>query len=166
MATAYRAYNAVLSNTAAPTRVTTGTAIKTLLQIGVPSTRPITVISWGISFDGVTPTNVPVPVELVQTDYAATVTGVTPGVWGNQTDAPPSLCVSGTSATGHTASAEGSASGTNRLLDYVDLTPNGGAFVRDYPLGREPIVPISKFLRIRTTAANAVNAICYITWEE
>lgn len=166
MATAYRAYNAVLTNTAAPTRVATGTAIKTLLQIGVPATRPITIINWGISFNGVTPSDVPIPVELVQTDYAATVTGVTPGVWGNITDAPASLCVSGTTATGHTASAEGSATGTNRLLDYVDLTPNGGAFVRDYPLGREPNVPISKFVRIRTTSAVTVGAICYITWEE
>lgn len=166
MATAYRAYNAVLTNTAAPTRVTTGTAAKTLLQIGVPSTRPITIINWGISFAGVTPTDVPIPVELLQTDYAATVTSVTPSVWGNITDAPASLCVGGTSATGHTASAEGSSSGTNRTLDYIDLTPNGGAFVRDFPLGREPSVPISKFVRIRTTAAVAVNAICYVTWEE
>jgi hypothetical protein len=33
-------------------------------------------------------------------------------------------------------------------------------------LGREPEVPVSKFLRVRTTASQAQNAYCYIIWEE
>jgi hypothetical protein len=39
-------------------------------------------------------------------------------------------------------------------------------FVKQFPLGREPEVAVSSFLRIRVTAAAAVNAVCYIVWTE
>lgn len=165
MTDAYYAANNAMVTTAAPVPVTTGVAIKTLLQVATPSTRDLIVIAWGITFDG-TSAAAPIKVELVQTDVAATVTAhVAAGVqpW-NDPNAPASLMTLGASATGFTASAEGTTTAT-RMLDFQQVAPNGG-YATYFPLGREPKVPISKFLRVRVTAAAAVNAYCWVIWEE
>jgi hypothetical protein len=73
MAKVYQAHNYAQPTTAAPAPVTTGTAIKTLLQIATPSTEDLTVVAWGIDFDG-TAAAAPIKVELIDTDVAATVT--------------------------------------------------------------------------------------------
>ena len=159
----YFAANGAFPTTAAPVKVTTGTSIKTLLQVATPSTVAIKVVAWGISFDG-SAAATPIEVELVQTDVAATVTSLTPQAWNLSADAPTSLCVGGTSATGYTASAEGSITAT-RLGDLQLVAPTN-PYVVFYPLGREFFVPPSKFLRIRVTAGTAVNAYCWIQWEE
>lgn len=158
----YFAANGASPTTAAQVKVTTGTAIKSLLQIATPSTTGITIIEWGISFDG-SAAATPIAVELLQTDVAATVTSLTPTVWGDP-NAPASLCVGGTTATGYTASAEGTITAT-RVFDAQLIAPTNQYF-KQFPLGREPEVPISKFLRVRVTAGAAVNAYCYVIWEE
>lgn len=161
--TLYCAANGAFPTTAALVKVTTGTAIKTLLQVATPSTVNIKIVEWGISFDG-SAAATPIEVELLQTDVAATVTALTPQAFNYVSDAPASLCVGGTTATGYTASAEGTITAT-RLFDVQLVSPTN-QYVKQYPLGREPMVPISKFLRIRVTAAAAVNAYCWICWEE
>lgn len=158
----YFAANGVSPTTAAQVAVTTGTSIKSLLQVATPSTCPITVFEWGISFDG-SAAATPIKVELLQTDVAATVTSVTPTLWGDP-NAPASLCVGGASATGHTATAEGTITAT-RVFDVQFIAPTN-QYVKQFPLGREPIVALSKFLRVRVTAGAAVNAYCYLIWEE
>lgn len=161
----YQAANVPAVTTAAPVPVTTGTAIKTLLQIATPSTEDLLVVAWGITFDGTTAA-APIKVELVQTDVAATVTAhVASGLvaWNAPND-PASLMTLGTTGTGYTASAEGTVAAT-RMLDFQQVPPNGG-YIYEFPLGREPKVPASKFLRIRVTAAAAVNAHCWVRWEE
>ena len=163
MASMYRVEAAAVNTTAAPARIATGTAIKTLLQLTAPSTRTLTIVSWGISFDGVSASAVPVPVELIETTNVAggTPTPISTITKFNDANGPVSLATAG-----HSPTTEGTVTGTTRLLDYVDLTPNGGIYVRDFPLGREPIIPVSQVLRIRTTSAATVNAQCYIVWEE
>ena len=94
----YIAYNGPSPTTAAQLKVTTGTAIKTLLQIATPSTREIEVVEWGFSVDGITAAT-PGIVELLQTDVAATVTSLTPTVY-RPSNAPASLCVGGGSLDG------------------------------------------------------------------
>jgi len=162
MAEVYFAANGVSPTTAAQIAVTTGTAIKTLMQVATPSTAQIAVVEWGVSFDGSTAAT-PIKVELLQTDVAATVTSVTPTLW-NDPLGPASLCVGGASATGHTATAEGTITAV-RMFDVQFISPTN-QYIKQYPLGREPKVPVSKFLRIRVTAAAAVNAYAYIIWEE
>src|SRR4051812_39737070 len=113
MAKQYWTSNNAAVTTAAPVPVTTGTAIKTLLQIATPATEDLTVVAWGITFDG-TAAAAPIKCELVQTDVAATVTahGATGIVnWTNPND-PGSLVTLGTSATGFTASVEGTTTAT------------------------------------------------------
>lgn len=158
----YIAYNGPTPTTAAQQKVTTGTAVKTLLQVATPSTRPIKVCKWGISFDG-SVAAAPIQVELVQTDVAATVTSLTPTPYDDP-NAPASLCVGGASATGYTASAEGTVTAT-RMGDAQLIAPTA-QYLYEFVPGREFQVPISKFLRIRVTAATAVNATCFISWLE
>jgi len=165
VATTYVAYNGASPTTAALAPVTTGTAIKTLLQIATPSTRMIRIVEWGISFDG-SAAATPGKVELIQTDVAATVTAhVAAGVPSlNDPNAAASLVTLGTSATGYTATAEGTTT-ASRLLDYQQIAPTN-QYVKQWPLGREPVVAVSKFLRVRVTFGTAVNAVCYVSWEE
>lgn len=158
----YFAANGASPTTAAQVVVSTGTSIKTLLQVATPSTTGITVIEWGISIDNAA-TSV-VKAELLQTDVAATSgTSVTPTVWGDP-NAPASLCVGGTGSTCYSPSAEGTIT-VVREFDVQQLVAPY-SYWKQYPLGREVQVPISKFLRVRVTASAAVNAYAYIIWEE
>lgn len=158
----YIAFNGVPPTTAAQVPVTTGTAIKTLLQIGVPSTRDIRIVEAGVSFDG-SAAATPIKVELIETDVAATVTSVTPTKFDDP-NAPVSLCAGGTALTGHTATAEGTITAV-RVFDAQLVAPSAG-YLKQFPLGREPGGNVSKFVRIRVTAPAAVNAYAYIIWEE
>lgn len=161
----YIAYNGASPTTAGQVKMAVTTAINTLVQVATPSTTGIVIIEWGISFDG-SAAAVPVLCELLQTDVAATAgTSLTPTVYGDP-NAPASLCVGGTGATmfNDGAITEGTITAT-RVFDCQLVAPTN-QYVKQFPLGREPEVPISKFLRIRTTAPAAVNAICYVIWEE
>jgi hypothetical protein len=160
----YWAANGASPTTAAQVSVLTGTSIKTLLQIATPATTNLTVVEWGISFVGTTATDAPVKVELLQTDVAATSgTSLTPTIWGDP-NSVASLCVGGTGATCFSPSAEGSIAAT-RMFDLQHIPPTGSYF-KQFPLGREPEVPASKFLRVRVTATVTVGAYCYVIWEE
>lgn len=161
----YFAANGASPTTAAQVIMATTTSINTLMQVATPSTTGITVLEWGISLD--TPASAAtVKCELLQTDVAATAgTSLTPTVWGDP-NAPASLCVGGTGATmfNDGAITEGTITAT-RMFDVAVLVPPF-VYVKQYPLGREPEVPISKFLRVRVTASVTCNAYCYIIWEE
>jgi len=161
----YFAANGASPTTVAQVKMACTNALNTLLQVATPATTGIIVLEWGISFDG-SAAATPVAVELLQTDVAATAgTSLTPTIWGDP-NAPASLCVGGTGATmfNDGAITEGTITAV-RMFDVQLIAPTN-QYVKQYPLGREPEVPVSKFLRIRTTAPAAVNAYCYIIWEE
>lgn len=165
MGALYIAANGAMPTTAALSPVTTGTVIKTLLQIATPATRRIKVVEWGISFDGAAAAT-PIRCELITTDVAATVTahsasGVQPF---NESGAPASLMTLGTSATGFTATVEGTTTATRQ--GDIQLVAPANQYLKQFPLGREFQVPVSTFLRVRVTAASAVNAYTYVVWEE
>lgn len=156
-------FNGVEPTTAKRVAVATGTAIKTLMQVATPSTKGITVFEWGICFDG-SAAATPGSVELIETDVAATSgTSVTPTKWGGHAG-DVSLCVGGTGATNHSPSAEGTITAV-RSFDSQLISPTN-QYVKQFPLGREPFVPASKFLRVRVHFAASINAICWIIWEE
>jgi hypothetical protein len=165
MSKAYWAGGGPRPTTAAFAVISTGTAIKTLIQLASPSTEDIKIIEWGISFDGSTAAT-PIKCELIETDVAATVTAFAAAdlIRWNQPNDPASLLTVGTSASGYAGSAEGSITAT-RPLDTQLIAPTNQYF-KQFPLGREPVVGASKFLRIRVTAGASVNAYPYIIWEE
>lgn len=165
----YRTWNGAMPTTAAQASVTTGTSIKTMLQLATPSTRQIQIISWGFSVDD--PPGADAVVELLQTDVAATVTAhVAAGVQSLDPNAPASLLSLGTSATGYTATAEGTPTAT-RVFDAVSLSSVSGesplVYTYQFMPDARPIVAVSKFLRIRaTTPTTAVDMRCWLVWDE
>jgi hypothetical protein len=165
MARTFQVYNGAAPTTAAGSKVATGTSIKTMLQIATTSTQNLRIREWGISFDG-SAAATPIQVELVETSGAATVTALSSAdVVGLNQPAQLGTQVSfGTTSTGYTASGEGTPS-TSRLLDYQLIAPTN-QYVIQYPLGHEPLVAASKFLRVRVTASASVGAICYVVWKE
>lgn len=164
----YKIYNGPMPTTAAQQKVTTGTAIKTMLQLATPSTRQIQLISWGFTLDAV-PSSAG-QVELIQTDVAATVTAhVAAGLQPVDPNAPASLLTLGTSATGYTATAEG-ATTASRTFD-VNLVPSTAGstdinYYYQWMPDERPIVAVSRFLRVRATFGGAVNMTCFVCWDE
>jgi hypothetical protein len=160
-----------MPTTAAQAKVTTGTAIKTMLQVATPATRMMTLISWGYSIDVPPATTGTGVVELLQTDVAATVTAhVASGVQPIDPNLPASLVTLGTAATGYTASAEGTPTGV-RVFDVVQvpgLTAGGDGispYVYQWMPDERPIVAFSKFVRIRATFSAAVSMSCWVVWD-
>ena len=167
----YTAFNAPMATTAATAKVTTGTTIKTMLQIATPSTRQLQILSWGYSIDTAPATTGVGVVELLQTDVAATVTAhVASGVQPIDPNCTPSLMTLGTSATGYTATVEGSITAT-RLFDAQEIIGVSDGmqqnyYSRDWMPDERPIVAVSKFLRVRVTFSAAANMLCWVTWSE
>lgn len=160
----YFAYNGPMVTTAAYVPVTTGTAIKTMLQIKAPAAAPMTVWKWGLDFDGTGTT--PIKCELVETGaVAATVTAhVAAGIQpygGTQVASQAQL---GTTASGYTATAEGTITAT-RYASINSVLPGNGDR-NEWSLGREFYVPPGNIIRIRVTATAAVNCAAYICWDE
>lgn len=167
----YKVFNAAMATTAATVKVTTGTAIKTMLQLSTPATRQIQVISWGFSLDAAPATTGVGVVELIQTDVAATVTAhVAAGVQPLDPNAPASLLTLGTANTGYTATVEGTTT-ASRLFDAQEVAgvSNGAAPINysyQFMPDERPIVAVSKFLRVRVTFSAAVNMLTWIVFDE
>lgn len=162
--------NGPMQTTAAFAAVTTGTAIKTMLQVKPSATKVAKIKEWGISFDG-SAAATPIKVELIETDVAATVTAsVAADITKLDGDAltggdpTTNLIQVGTTSTGYTSTSEGSTTSV-RNLDHPIFLPPTGPFVKQFPLGQEPQIQISKFGRIRVTAGAAVNCYCYMKVE-
>lgn len=165
----YKIFNGPAPTTASQVAVTTGTAIKTLLQVKPGATQVMRIVEWGISFDG---SSVAAPgiVELCVTDVAATVTAhVAGGIHKYDSEAlaggdpTTSLFSVGTTSTGYTSSNEGSV-GAVRQGDVQQIAPTN-QYVFQFPLGREFIVNPAEFMRVRVKFAAAINAICYVLVE-
>jgi len=160
----YVAYNGPMQTTASYVPVTTGTAIKTLLQIKAPAAAPMTVWKWGLDFDGTG--TAPIKCELIETGtVAATVTAhVAAGIQPYGLSTVASQAQLGTTASGYSASAEGAITAT-RIGSLNSVLPGNGDR-NEWSLGREFVVAPGAILRVRVTATAAVNALCYVCWDE
>lgn len=160
----YLAYNGPFQTTASPAKVTTGTGLKTMLQI--KPFNAMRIVEWGCSFDG-SAAATPGVVELVEVDVAATVTAfVDADITKYEAVADvavPSIAgfTLGVSASGYTASAEGTPT-ASRNLDAPQLIAPTNQFIKQLPLGKQSMIQIGKFARIRVNFAVAVNMLCYI----
>ena len=158
--------NGPMPTTASFAAVTTGTAIKTMLQL-----KPFNVckiIEWGISFDG-SAAATPIEVELLDTGTVFATVTATADADVMKVDGAEGAVASvagltlGTAATGYTSSAEGTITAT-KLFDTQFIAPTS-QYIKQFPLGREPKLIIGNSVRIRVKAGTAVNAICYIVLE-
>ena len=165
MALLYKVHNGPSAGAAAPPKVATGTAIKTMLQVLHPN-QPLAVVAYGCSFDGIAAAT-PVQVELITTGTtAAAVTACAANdvtVYNGQAD--PGVTAGGltlsSSGTGYTASGEGSVTAPVRDGDLQNVAPSNQD-VYQWPLAQSFWVPAANVLRIRMTAAATVNAYCWV----
>jgi hypothetical protein len=166
----YLVYNGPMVTTSAPSKVTTGTSAKTMLQI-VPAV-PVVVVEWGVSFDGDAAAT-PGVVELLDTyTVAATVTAYAtadvqpyhdPNAPANTSGSSGTPLNLGTSLSGYTSTAEGTTT-TSRLGGMGLIAPTN-QYEKQLPLGREFGIPAGHVLRVRMTFGAAVNALCYVIFE-
>lgn len=158
-----------MQTTASFATLATTTAIITLLQVKASATVVAKIIEWGISFDG-SAAATPLKCELIETDVAATVTASVANditkldgnalLGGDQTT---NLIQVGTTSTGYNATGEGTIAAV-RNFDIQLIAPTN-QYVKQFPLGREPIIQINKFARIRVKAGTTVNAYAYMVVE-
>ncbi len=162
----YTIQNGPMPTTASFAAVTTGTAIKTMLQL-----KPFNVckiVEWGISFDG-SAAATPIEVELLDTGTVFGTVTASADADVMKLDGAEGAVASvagltlGTSATGYTCTSEGSIT-TTKLFDVQFVAPTN-QYVKQFPLGREPKCIIGNAVRIRVKAGTAVNAICYMVIE-
>ena len=169
----YQVFNGPAPTTASQVAVTTGTAIKTLLQLKLGGSTNMVgkIVEWGISFDGSSAAT-PILVELLSTATVnATITEFVaadiinlgdPNAAAVTDDFPFAFTGAGDES-GYTASAEGTVAAT-KVYDCQLIAPTN-QYVKQFPLGREPCWKAADYLRIRVKAGTAVNAICYLTVE-
>lgn len=168
----------LLPNGASPTTVTqvavtTGTNLKTMLQVklGASTNQVGKVKEWGISFDG-SAAATPIAVELLTTGainatitefVAADIINIGDPNAGAVTDDFPFAFTAAGDESGYTGTAEGTIT-TTRLFDVQFVAPTG-QYVKQWPLGNEPEFKNSEYLRIRVKAGAAVNCYCYVVIE-
>jgi hypothetical protein len=170
MANTYIVYNAAMPTTAAPVKVTTGTAIKTMLQL--KPAVPISVVEWGISFDGsaaATPGNVCL-IDAGTVFGTVTAFAAADVMTFNDPNAPANTAGTagvplnlGTTHSGYTCTAEGTPTAT-RVLDAQLISPMN-QYVKQFPLGEMPKVAAGNALAVRVTMGAAVNALTYVVFE-
>lgn len=159
--------NGPMQTTSSFATVTTGTSLKTMLQVKPGATNSIAITEWGISFDG-SAAATPGKIELIETDVAGTVTAsVAADLTKLDSDAlnsgdPTTSNISvGTSATGYTCTSEGSITAVRNLCGPQLIAPTN-QFVIQFPLGQEPIIQPAKFMRVRVLFGAAVNCYTYV----
>lgn len=168
----YKVFNAAMATTAAPVKVTTTTAIKTMLQLATPATRMIQILSWGYELDAVPGTAG--LVELIQTDVAASglTAHVASGVQPLFPGIPASQLTLGAGATGYApagAVTEGATAATRSFdTNLVPATAGAASISYDYQFmpDERPVVSASAFLRVRATFGGAVNMLTWVCFDE
>lgn len=166
----YIVYNGAMPTTSSAAKVTTGTSVKTMLQVK-PAVN-IEVVEWGVSFDG-SAAATPGTCELIDTGTVfATVTAYAtadvmpfnnPNAPANTSGTSGTPLNLGTSASGYTASAEGTITAT-RLGDVQLVAPTNQNW-KQFPLDNGFGVPAGDSLRIRVNFSAAVNCLCYVVFK-
>lgn len=142
--------------TARVSGVSISTAAKTLLQVVPATNNTVEVIELGIGFRSVTSTDVSVLVELIRQSTAGTSSSLTL-VADGEDDSKAALATAL-----QTFTAEPTA---GNILRSWEVTPVGGLFVVQFPLGREPRA-LSNRIGLRVTAPQAETVSAYMTIQD
>lgn len=137
--------------------VSTGTSARTIVQVIPASGVPVRVTEVGVSFNGVTTTDVPVLVEIVRQSSAGTASALT---IVTETESSSKTCQA-TARKGFSSTEPT----TGDVVRSWYVTPTGGLFVMQFPLGRE-IDALSNRIALRVTAPQAETVTAYISFEE
>lgn len=133
---------------------------KTVLGVKAGATFGLDLVYVEVSFDGVTPSAIPVLVELCACTFATNAPGTA------STTRTPTNQYGRQLAHGTTAASNWTTEPTVlTVLDDVLLTPNAGVIKYDWPLGRSPDCALGEGFAIRCTAPVAVNVRANLDWE-
>ena len=128
---------------------------KTVLQITAPTNHRVKVLGWGVFFDGVSATGVPVRVRILRQTTAGTMTSLTP-----LKTAPRAETLLTTAQ--HTATAEPTA---GDLIDEVLVHPQQGYDVKFTP-GQELVLGSTDRVGIECLSSAVINAYAKFFFEE
>ncbi len=140
------------------------TTAKTVLFVLAPATFGMDLRGFEIAFDGVTTTDKPVLVEICTTTGA---TNSTPGT-ANTNENANIVQIYGRAVTTGFIAGSACTSEPTVLVQWklLRVTPNGGTYDYDWPLGETPDNDVSKGFAIRCTApTNAVNVRASVRFE-
>lgn len=136
---------------------------KTILAVKSNAAFGLDLKKARIGFDGVSASAVPV---LVQLCYLTWATGTVGTNSTSQTSAVFQEYGNRSLTHGVTAASAWTSEPTVLTpIDEILLTPNGGLFVYDFPLGDTPDCGLSEGFAIRCNAPAAVNARGLLKWE-
>ena len=136
---------------------TTAASTKTLLELAAASTVRARLVQWSVSFDGVSATAEPIDIEIVRKSAGGTGTAETEVKFDPADGGPASSVISANTVEGTVGD----------ILDAYSVHPQAGIVIQ-YPMGREPVIPVSGVIAIRyiTPAGVNPNAVATIIWEE
>jgi hypothetical protein len=130
---------------------------KTIVQVVPGTNTPVRVVEIGVSFNGVTTTDVPVLVQLLRQTTAGTSSSLT--LIADQESSSKSVVATGLK----TFTAEPT---TGNILRDWYITPIAGLFVLQFPLGREVDALTSRIALRCNAPTSAVSVNAYISFEE
>ena len=130
---------------------------KTVVQLSAGS-RPLRIKEIGASFNGTDASLTPITVELCRYSGAGTATA---GTTLEQTE----IGAASLATYNHTYTSEPSAT---EIIRRWYVTPAGGLFVMQFPLGEEPVVGPSGFIGLRciTGSGTTPYVSAYIVFDE
>jgi hypothetical protein len=135
-------------------------AAKTVIGVIASSSKKVKLKEFGISFDGVDATKTPVRVDIYRGSADGTGTSQT-----IRAEDPTNETVLGTAKVNYTVEP----AGTNVNLRSWYITPAGGLWVIQNPLGDEQVFAVSTMLFVRTTTvtgSGTPNCIAYLSFAE
>lgn len=125
---------------------------KTIAGVKAHANSGLQVKSFGVSFDGVAASEVPVLVELCHATFATNAPG------SNSTSTTPRQNYGRALTAGFTSGKNWSAEPTVlTVIKELLLSPNGGVLEYQFPLGQEPDCALGEGFAIRCTAPATVN---------
>lgn len=136
------------------------TTAKTILGVKAHANSGVQLKSFKVGFDGVTASAVPVLIEICYCTFGANSPGT------NSTSVTPAQIYGRALTVGFTAGKNWTTEPTTiTVLEEFLLTPNGGSFAYQWPLGQEPDAALAEGLVIRCTAPATVNVRASMTAE-
>lgn len=133
--------------------------VETVLQVVAGASKPVRVSRWGVSFNGVTVSDIPVRVELIRLTSAGTSSAFVPLKLDPNSEASMAAA-----RTAHTAEPT-----AGDLLEVHYVSPAGGGLIEVYSAGypdERPIVAPNGRIGIRVLATAAVNVNAFLIFDE
>lgn len=153
----------------ATTGVTAGTSYatgaKVAIQATTPSTLELIIVEYGISFNG-SAAATPATVTLALAGTATTMSSAhsTSTVVPIGASSKTSGLTMGTGSTGY-GNAAIATNTTSKMYD-LQFVAQTAQYVKQWPLGREPRLPVSSILQLRVNTSATVLGLAYLIVEE